>query len=151
MALSASSGPVTGMKTDEKEELVHCFVCDMLVTGRFYSLATSRAQTSKTRLIEKLGTLVGDQYMVVISEDDIICRACATYMNTLDRLESEALSIRSVVLKLLEKKYSLSEGELVNQKNTGLSQPPRIVPSQNTGRYIRRLINKIGTYDFFAY
>lgn len=56
--------------------------------------------------------------MVVISEDDIICRGCANMMNTLDRLEKEMGSLRTVVLRYLEKKYDLKEGELVNSKAT---------------------------------
>ena len=37
-------------------------------------------------------------------------------MNTLDRLEKEMGSLRTVVLRYLEKKYDLKEGELVNSK-----------------------------------
>lgn len=95
-----------------------CFVCDANVVGRYYTLATCRTQSTKVRLIEKLGQLVGDQYMVVISEDDIICRGCANMMNTMDRLEKEMGSLRTVVLRYLEKKYDLKEGELVNNKAT---------------------------------
>ncbi|CAG2053798.1 unnamed protein product [Timema podura] len=111
-------------------EDLHCFVCDVAVTGKFYPLATCRARTTKTRLIEKLGHLVGERYMVVISEDDIICRGCANLMNTLDRLELEMRSVKNVVLRFLEKKYSLEEGELLNHKDTECGQPPQITPGE---------------------
>ncbi|KAG8287471.1 hypothetical protein J6590_036336 [Homalodisca vitripennis] len=62
-------------------------------------------------------------YMVVISEDDIICRSCTTMMNNLDRLEKEMSSVRSVILRFLEKKYGLDEGELANSKVV-LPPPP---------------------------
>jgi hypothetical protein len=68
--------------------------------------------------------LLYDRYMVVISEDDIICRGCANLMNTLDRLETEMGSVRNVVLRFLEKKYALEEGELLNNKMTGFCPPP---------------------------
>ncbi|KAJ1523639.1 hypothetical protein ONE63_001482 [Megalurothrips usitatus] len=111
---------------------LHCFVCDVAVTGRYYTLATCRTQSTKVRLIEKLGQLVGERYMVVISEDDIICRGCATLINTLDRLETEMGSVRGVVLRFLEKKYALEEGELVNTKPSGApAPPPQITPSSN--------------------
>ena len=64
---------------------------------------------------------------MVISEDDIICRGCANLMNTLDRLETEMGSVRSVVLRFLERKYSLQEGELQNSKMTEY-YPPQITP-----------------------
>ncbi|XP_073975445.1 uncharacterized protein isoform X2 [Rhodnius prolixus] len=114
MAAHVQSGLATG-----SEGLV-CFVCDVGVVGRYYALATCRTQTTKVRLIEKLGQLVGDDYMVVISEDDIICRGCATMINSLDRLEKELGSLRSMVLRYLEKKYDLEDGELVNTR----SNPP---------------------------
>lgn len=110
-----------------------CFVCDANVVGRYYTLATCRTQSTKVRLIEKLGQLVGDQYMVVISEDDIICRGCATMMNTLDRLEKEMGSLRTVVLRYLEKKYDLKEGELVNSKAT--LPPPKQQPAAGSKKH----------------
>lgn len=60
--------------------------------------------------------------MVVIAEEDVICRACTSMMNNLDRLEREMFSVRTVVLRFLEKKYDLEEGELVNTK---ISFPPQ--------------------------
>lgn len=42
------------------KEQSRCFVCDAEVLGRFYALATCRTQSSRTRVIEKLGELVGE-------------------------------------------------------------------------------------------
>lgn len=68
--------------------------------------------------------------MVVISEDDVICRSCAVLLNTFDRLETEMRPIRDQVLQYLEQKYSLEEGEL---RATGIwpkqFQPPQITKS----------------------
>ncbi|XP_078052323.1 uncharacterized protein LOC144478375 isoform X2 [Augochlora pura] len=106
---------------------LQCFVCDATIQGRHYALATCRTQTSRSRVIEKLGELVGERYMVVISEDDVICRSCANRINTLDRLEVEMITLRDKVLRFLEQKYSLEEGELldINEKQKR-SQPPQI-------------------------
>lgn len=43
-------------------ELPRCFVCDVRVQGRHYALATCRTQSSRARVIEKLGELVGERY-----------------------------------------------------------------------------------------
>uniref|UniRef100_A0A1B6CNZ6 Uncharacterized protein n=1 Tax=Clastoptera arizonana TaxID=38151 RepID=A0A1B6CNZ6_9HEMI len=105
-----------------------CFVCDAVIVGNYYALASCRTQRTRTRLIEKLGQLVGEKYMVIISEDDVICRGCSAMINNLDRLEKEMLSIRNIVLGFLEKKYDLDSGELINthvpfppQKTTNVS------------------------------
>ncbi|XP_015600911.1 uncharacterized protein LOC107270420 isoform X2 [Cephus cinctus] len=119
-------------------EILQCFVCDIKVHGRHYSLATCRTQSTRGRVIEKLGELVGERYMVVISEDDVICRSCANLMNTLDRLEAEMKGVRSTILHFLERKYSLDEGELLgNSDPVKLCQPPQITKShpQNTNSY----------------
>ncbi|XP_047119099.1 uncharacterized protein LOC124802336 isoform X1 [Schistocerca piceifrons] len=118
MAASTEKSSIAG-----HEDRMRCFVCDGAATGRYYILATCRTQTSRIRLIEKLGQLVGERYMVVISEDDVICRSCANLMNTLDRLETEMGSVRNVVLRFLEKKYALEEGELLNNKTSGVPLP----------------------------
>ena len=77
----------------------------------------------------------------MISEDDVICRSCANLMNTLDRLESETKVVKSAVLRFLECKYSLAEGELMG--GTGVEkpcQPPQIMrsDSQTAAYYTRK-------------
>lgn len=69
--------------------------------------------------------------MVVISEDDVICRSCANLINTLDRLEAEMCNLRDNVLQFLEQKYSLEKGELSNNEKQKRSQPPQITKCNN--------------------
>ncbi|XP_071565040.1 uncharacterized protein [Temnothorax nylanderi] len=119
-----------GSNNDSKDarEPSRCFVCDDEVLGRSYALATCRTQNSRTRVIEKLGELVGEGYMVVISEDDVICRSCGVFVNTLDRLETEMRNTRDHILRFLEQKYSLQDGELCGDKPKPC-QPPQITRS----------------------
>lgn len=79
--------------------------------------------------------------MVVISEDDVICRSCANLINTLDRLDVEMCNIRDNVLGFLEQKYSLEKGELLgNNDKQKRSQPPQITKcnTQATTNYQSR-------------
>jgi len=55
---SATIHPATVLSGEE----FRCFVCDIVVSGRYYTLATCRTQSTKIRLIEKLGQLVGERY-----------------------------------------------------------------------------------------
>lgn len=66
--------------------------------------------------------------MVVISEDDVICRSCGILINTLDRLEMEMRKTRDHILRFLEQKYSLEDGELRGDKPKPC-QPPQITRS----------------------
>lgn len=67
--------------------------------------------------------------MVVISEDDVICRSCGVLVNTLDRLETEMRNARNHVLRFLERKYCLKDGELRNNDKPRSCQPPQITRS----------------------
>ncbi|XP_018052281.1 PREDICTED: uncharacterized protein LOC108689841 [Atta colombica] len=115
---------------EEAKNHTRCFVCDADVKGRFYALASCRTQNSQARVIEKLGELVGERYMVVITEEDVICRSCGILVNTLDRLEIEMRDTRNHILRFLEQKYSLNEGELRNSSDKPKPcQPPQITRS----------------------
>ncbi|EGI63060.1 hypothetical protein G5I_08506 [Acromyrmex echinatior] len=115
---------------EEAKNQTRCFVCDADVKGRFYALASCRTQNSQARVIEKLGELVGERYMVVITEEDVICRSCGILVNTLDRLEIEVRDTRNHILRFLEQKYSLNEGELRSSSDKPKPcQPPQITRS----------------------
>ncbi|XP_043474770.1 uncharacterized protein LOC122506568 [Leptopilina heterotoma] len=92
--------------------ILQCFVCDSLVQGKHYTLASCKTQSTRTRVIEKLGELIGERYMIIISEEDIICRSCANLINTLDRLEMEMKTVKGNVLRYLERKYSFDNADL---------------------------------------
>lgn len=46
---------------DVTKEISRCFVCDDEIRGRYYTLATCKTQNSRTRIIQKLGELVGER------------------------------------------------------------------------------------------
>ncbi|XP_011882958.1 PREDICTED: uncharacterized protein LOC105570403 [Vollenhovia emeryi] len=122
---------------NEKDPLEpsRCFICNDEIRNRFYCLATCRTQNSGTRVIKKLGELVGERYMIVISEDDVICRSCANLINALDRLETEMHKTRDHILLFLEQKYSLENGELRGDAPKP-SQPPQITRSKTKSAYV---------------
>ncbi|KAL6258652.1 hypothetical protein P5V15_010605 [Pogonomyrmex californicus] len=114
---------------NDATERLRCFICDIEVQDCSYVLATCRMQNSRSRVIKKLGELVGEGYMVVISEDDVICRNCGSLFSKLDRLESEMYETRDRILHFLEQKYSLKDGELRCKDKPKLCQPPQITKS----------------------
>lgn len=68
--------------------------------------------------------------MFVISEDDVICRGCATLINTFDRMEIEMRDIRDNVLRFIKLKYALTDGDLQDSNNRPKPcQPPQITRS----------------------
>ena len=84
--------------------------------------------------------------MVVISEDDVICRSCANLINTLDRLENEMKGVKSTVLRYLERKYYLDEGELLNNnESVKHSQPPQVTQTGENDKK-RKTVNLLDEY-----
>lgn len=59
--VTVSNTEINSNGTKSLEDL-QCFVCDAKIQGRHYALATCRTQTSRTKVIEKLGELVGERY-----------------------------------------------------------------------------------------
>lgn len=59
---NSNTPPVNNALNQISSEGSRCFVCDVTVQGRHYALATCRTQSSKARVIEKLGELVGERY-----------------------------------------------------------------------------------------
>ncbi|CAB3364281.1 Hypothetical predicted protein [Cloeon dipterum] len=98
-----------------REPVEHCYVCDDLITGKKYPIANCLTNTSKSRLIEILGRLVSEKYVVVVSNIDKICRTCANLLNNLDRLESELMTTKQTVLGSIEKKYNLHDDDLYSR------------------------------------
>ncbi|KAK2583502.1 hypothetical protein KPH14_009462 [Odynerus spinipes] len=149
---STANSSVIDDKNNESQviPILQCFVCDATVKGRYYALATCRTQSSRSKVIEKLGELVGERYMVVISEDDVICRSCANLINTLDRLETEMHNVRENVLRFLEQKYSLQKGELLgSSEKPKLSQPPQITRcnTHNAGSHLKKKDDTLSVND----
>ncbi|XP_071565041.1 uncharacterized protein [Temnothorax nylanderi] len=95
---------------------------------RDVSSATTRSWAAPTPWPRAERKTRGPGYMVVISEDDVICRSCGVFVNTLDRLETEMRNTRDHILRFLEQKYSLQDGELCGDKPKPC-QPPQITRS----------------------
>ncbi|XP_059475504.1 uncharacterized protein LOC132196702 isoform X2 [Neocloeon triangulifer] len=106
--------PETSEAVDEKE-VEYCFVCDELISGKKYPIANCLTNTSKSRLIEVLGRLVSEKYVVVVSNIDKICRTCANLLNNLDRLENEVMTTKQTILSSIERKYNLNDDDLYSR------------------------------------
>lgn len=48
--------------------------------------------------------------MVICQAGDVICQSCVSVLETLDKLENETAAAKRLVLRFLDKKYSLDNG-----------------------------------------
>uniref|UniRef100_A0A1B0A8B6 C2H2-type domain-containing protein n=1 Tax=Glossina pallidipes TaxID=7398 RepID=A0A1B0A8B6_GLOPL len=111
--------------------VTRCYVCDdFLGTNQNQNLLTEmEAPHTSTTFPVKISQLVGHDFMVFASVEDIVCARCTNLINYLDRLENDVERVRTSLKNLLNKKYNLDvEGK------AGL--PPTKLQKLNNGAAI---------------
>lgn len=88
-----------------------CFICDENIVGNATSLTDSETFTSHEKVTKKLAKMVGDDFCVIVSEDDKICRRCLTLFNTMDKYEFDLENVRSRLRGFINKKYAIDDDE----------------------------------------
>jgi hypothetical protein len=86
-----------------------CFVCDEKIMGLPISLKDSETQTSHEKVTNKLAQMVGNEFCVIVSEDDVICRRCLTLFNTMDSYEFDLKNVQTRLKGFINKKYSIED------------------------------------------
>ncbi|KAK7590835.1 hypothetical protein V9T40_002448 [Parthenolecanium corni] len=87
---------------------VVCFVCNQKVTGEKVNLASSIATHSKVTLPEKISQLIGDDYVVAVTEQDCVCKRCASLLNHMDKLENELSLVKRALTSNISSKYKIN-------------------------------------------
>ncbi|KAK7590634.1 hypothetical protein V9T40_002247 [Parthenolecanium corni] len=96
---------------------VICFVCNQKVTGEKVNLASSIATHSKVTLPEKISQLIGDDYVVAVTEQDCVCKRCASLLNHMDKLENELILVKRALTSNISTKYKINfnDGSFTSQ------------------------------------
>lgn len=79
--------------------------------GQATNLTESETMTSHEKVTKKLAKMVGDDFCVIVSEEDVICRRCLTLFNTMDKYESDLENVRTRLRGFINKKYGIDEDE----------------------------------------
>lgn len=69
------------------------------------------APYSKIALPTKLGQLMGDRFMVIVTAEDVLCRRCASLIIRLDKLEVDTEIVKKALTGYLKMKYHLYDDE----------------------------------------
>jgi uncharacterized C2H2 Zn-finger protein len=111
-----------------------CFICDENIIGSPTGLKETETSTSRERVTKKLARLVGDDFCVIVSEEDVICRRCLTLFNTMDKYEHDLENVRSRLRGFINKKYGIEDE---------IEEPPikiqRLNDSNNSNRWQNNL------------
>ncbi|XP_069671391.1 zinc finger protein 665-like isoform X2 [Periplaneta americana] len=88
-----------------------CFICDNVVCDKGTPLLMSSAPYSKIALPTKIGQLMGDGFMVIVTSDDVLCSRCSALIVRLDKLEVDVSVVKKALTGYLKMKYNLYEEE----------------------------------------
>lgn len=120
-----------------------CYICDTeegaVSYVKFHDLVTNH---SSVKFPNKIGQIIGSNFMVIVSVDDLICQRCVNLVNNYDRFETEAEKYKSNLLTSLNKKYDLAL-ENFNLSASGVdatpSPPVKMQKLTPTNANIRRI------------
>lgn len=97
------------MITKDNNNKAKCFICDEENLSKGVPLLISQTPYSKTEIPTKIGQLIGEKFMVIVSYDDMLCNKCSLLVNQLDKLETDAAVIKQILYNNLKTKYKLSD------------------------------------------
>lgn len=114
--------PQQQQQTQQIQVNKQCYVCDE-VTGQQGTLLTEAlTSVTNTKVPNKIGRVVGDAFMVIISVDDIVCKRCMAMFNHMDRLEHDLERVKTNILNLINKKYGITDTGGGGGGGTGVEQ-----------------------------
>lgn len=90
---------------------LQCFVCDSVVCGRSTPLLMGTAPYSKIALPTKIGQLMGDSFMIIVTAEDVLCQRCSSLIVHLDKLEVDIETVKRALTGYLKMKYNLCDEE----------------------------------------
>ncbi len=97
---------------NNNKNTILCFVCDQKVCVEKVNLATSIATHSKVTLPEKISQLIGDDFVVAVTEQDCVCKRCASLLNHMDKLENELTLVKQALMSNISEKYKIRFNDL---------------------------------------
>lgn len=119
-AVSVTSGPTQSRilkqpqsQPQQKTVFVQkgeCYVCDEHIGTNGTLVTEAITLSSNTKIPTKIGRIVGDAFMVIVSVDDVICKRCLTMFNHMDRLETDLERVKTNILTLINNKYGINDG-----------------------------------------
>ncbi|XP_008481965.1 zinc finger protein 319 [Diaphorina citri] len=111
-----------------------CFICDEKVGNDKVHLATGIAPHSKLGLPAKISNLIGDDFVVVVTQSDHVCRRCSALINHMDKLETELSYVKKAITGYIRTKYNLpfdeeSKNAVVNGEVSPAKKPRKTPPT----------------------
>jgi len=84
-----------------------CFVCDTKLYGERTRVCSSITKHSKVTYPEKIVELLGDDFVVIVTPADHMCKRCNSSLTFIDKTENDLKLVKRAILSFIKKKYGL--------------------------------------------
>lgn len=68
----------------------------------------------------QISQLLGDEFLIIVQEDDYLCKQCVSLLNNMDKLERRLYDVKETLIHYLKKKYNLAGDSVANIKKVRL-------------------------------
>jgi len=84
-----------------------CFICDVKLYGERTRVCSSITPHTNAPYPEKIGELVGEDFVIIVTPADHMCKKCTSLLNHMDKLENDLKLVKNAMLASVQKKYGL--------------------------------------------
>lgn len=84
-----------------------CFLCDTKLFGERTRVCSSITPHSNIPYPEKISELLGDEFVVVVTPADHMCKKCTSLLTHMDKLENDVKLVKNAMLSYIQKKYGI--------------------------------------------
>jgi hypothetical protein len=84
-----------------------CFLCDAKLYGERTRVCSSITPHSNVPYPEKIVELMGDEFVVIVTPADHMCKKCTSLLTHMDKLENDLKLVKNAMLSYIQKKYGI--------------------------------------------
>jgi len=84
-----------------------CYVCDTKLFGERTRVCSSITPHSSIPYPEKIADLLGDDFVVIVTPADHMCKRCTSLLTHMDKLENDLKLVRNALVSYIQKKYGV--------------------------------------------
>lgn len=83
-----------------------CFLCDKKLFGENTPMSSSiTTPHSNVPYPEKIAEVLGEEFVLILTAADYICKNCTSLLTYMDKLENDLKQVKTTILSLIKKKY----------------------------------------------
>lgn len=84
-----------------------CFLCDTKLYGERTRVCSSITPHSNVPYPEKIVELLGEEFVVIVTPADHMCKKCTSLLTHMDKLENDLKLVKNAMLSYIQKKYGI--------------------------------------------